>query len=197
MNSKIFGIGLSKTGTSSLSAALEILGYRSVHFPISMAEIEDNDAASDISVSYRFEELDRLYPGSKFILTIRDLNQWLESCENHFGRKVNLGEIHPKLREFLETHRLLNYGTISYDTVLFQVAYQRHIQQVQNYFSYRPQDLLIMNIASGEKWERLCTFLGHSIPEQEFPQENIACISLDERFRDMIIRLESIPQLVV
>lgn len=34
--SKIFGIGLSRTGTSSLNEALEILRFRSVHFPIIM-----------------------------------------------------------------------------------------------------------------------------------------------------------------
>ena len=31
---KVFCIGLSKTGTTSLSKALEILGYRSIHTPI-------------------------------------------------------------------------------------------------------------------------------------------------------------------
>lgn len=30
--SKIFGIGLSRTGTRSLSYALKILGYKSVHY---------------------------------------------------------------------------------------------------------------------------------------------------------------------
>ncbi len=195
MSAKIFGIGLSKTGTSSLHAALEILGYRSIHFPISREEIHAHDASSDISVSCQFKQLDKLYPGSKFILTTRDLNQWLQSCEHHFGRKVNLGELPAKLREFLMTQRLLNYGTTSYDPVLFQDAYQRHIQHVQNYFAHRHQDLLIMNISSGEGWERLCHFLEHSIPEQPFPQENVACGALEERFRDMTIRLESVPQL--
>ena len=33
---KIFGIGLSRTGTSSLNEALEMIGYRSIHFPIIM-----------------------------------------------------------------------------------------------------------------------------------------------------------------
>lgn len=33
---KVFGIGLSRTGTSSLNEALKILGYNSVHFPIIM-----------------------------------------------------------------------------------------------------------------------------------------------------------------
>lgn len=195
MSAKIFGIGLSKTGTSSLHQALEILGYRSIHFPISMEEIHRYDAASDISVSYRFKELDLLYPGSKFILTLRDLNKWLNSCENHFGRQVNLAELPLKLQEFLRTNRLLNYGTVSYDRVLFKQAYQRHIQNVQHYFAHRPQDLLIMNISSGEGWERLCPFLKLPIPDRAFPQENVACGSLNQRFRDMTIRLESIHQL--
>lgn len=193
MIAKIFGIGLSKTGTSSLDGALKILGYKSIHFPISMEEIDRYEASCDISVSYRFKELDRLYPGSKFILTIRDLNQWLDSCENHFGKKVNLSDLPPKLSEFLRINRLLNYGTVSYHRVLFQEAYQRHIQDVKNYFNQRPQDLLIMNISSEEGWERLCHFVERPIPEKPFPQENVACGSLEERFRDMTIRLESIP----
>ncbi len=192
MNAKIFGIGLSKTGTSSLHTALEILGYRSVHFPISMGEIEHHDAASDISISYRFKELDLLYPNSKFILTTRELNQWLDSCENHFYRQVNLSELPPRLRDFLCANRLLNYGTTSYNRSIFEEAYQRHIQDVKDYFTHRLQDLLIMNIEEG--WDRLCPFLGRSIPDQAFPQENVACESLDERFRDMIRRLESITE---
>lgn len=35
---KVFGIGLSKTGTKSLGRALEILGLRTEHFPIDMLE---------------------------------------------------------------------------------------------------------------------------------------------------------------
>ena len=32
-NQKIFGIGLSKTGTTSLTQALQILGYQALHYP--------------------------------------------------------------------------------------------------------------------------------------------------------------------
>lgn len=196
MSAKVFGIGLSKTGTSSLSNALEILGYRSIHFPVSMAEIDSHDASSDISVSYRFSELDRLYPGSKFILTIRDLNQWLESCRKHFAIKVDLHTLSPALSQFLQTQRLLNYGTVNYDPMLFQAAYENHIKYVQDYFVSRPQDLLIMDISGGEGWERLCPFLGCPIPQVKFPQENVDCQYLEDRFKSMTIRLESISQTV-
>ena len=53
-NAKIFGIGLSKTGTSSLSEALEILGYSTVHFPSTLSEIAYYDAATDSTVARRF-----------------------------------------------------------------------------------------------------------------------------------------------
>ena len=43
---KILGIGLSRTGTTSLTRALEILGLRAVHFPRRLREIRRHDAAT-------------------------------------------------------------------------------------------------------------------------------------------------------
>jgi len=171
---KIFGIGLYKTGTTSLHVALEILGYNSVHCPVTGEEFDGYDAANDITVASRFEEWDKLYPGSKFILTLRDLNQWLGSCKDHFGRRFNPNKFSPKVREFYLEQILKTYGTAVYDPVLLQEAYQRHIQHVQNYFAHRPQDLLIMNIPNGDGWDRFSPFLKHSIPNQPFPHENVA-----------------------
>ena len=190
MSAKIFGIGLPKTGTSSLHAALEILGYRSVHYPVTRSEIESHDAANDISVACRFEQLDKLYPGSKFILTVRDLNKWLQSCEHHFGQKVNPSELSPYLREFLLAQRLLAFGATNYDPILFTQAYQRHIQHVQNYFAHRQQELLIMNISSGEGWDMLCPFVGHPLPDKPFPQKNVAGEALAMMFQEMTAKLE-------
>jgi hypothetical protein len=66
---KVFGIGLSKTGTTSLSAALAILGYRSKHFPKD-EDFARYDAFSDITVAMKFKTLDRFFPGSQFIYTV-------------------------------------------------------------------------------------------------------------------------------
>jgi hypothetical protein len=102
---KIFCIGLNKTGTSSLHQALQTLGFRSLHLggpevPVGIKRATDEgrglveylgdyDAFSDIwRLSERFELLDRQYPGSKFILTIRDLDGWLESRRQHVQRNV-------------------------------------------------------------------------------------------------------------
>lgn len=169
---KIFGIGLSRTGTTSLHYALMSLGYSSVHMPINMAEIDSHDAASDTGVSYMFEELDRLYPGSKFILTVRNLENWLESCDFHFNHRITPEKLSPTHTEFLTKVRMKLYGTVYYQPVLFKEAYQRHMQRVENYFAHRTQDLLILNICAGDGWDKVCTFLGDATPNKSFPYVN-------------------------
>ena len=96
--SKVFGIGLSKTGTTSLHAALEILGYRAGTFrhmrdlgldhwfrgDFSPNYLKDLDAVTDLPVATWFRELDIRYPGSKFILTVRPRDSWLQSIKRQF-----------------------------------------------------------------------------------------------------------------
>ena len=177
MKPKIFGIGLPKTGTRSLHTALELLGYHSVHYPVIWEEIDNHEAAAGMSIACQFEELDQLYPGSKYILTVRELNQWLKSCENHYGQRVGPDELSPELRAVILGFMQKAYGTDSYEPSLFQDAYHRHIQHVQNYFVHRPQDLLIMNIGE-DGWEQLCPFIGKPFPDVQFPHQNKKCESL-------------------
>ena len=81
----IFGIGLSRTGTTSLHHAFEILGIRSA--PTSVALLFDPDdevlglyeAFTDNPIPFLYQRLDARFPGSKFILTTRDLDDWLRS----------------------------------------------------------------------------------------------------------------------
>lgn len=174
---KIFGLGLSKTGTSSLCEALRILGYRAVHNPtdddsmlsllsgnLSCRAIEENDAVCDIMFSRHFRELDRLYPRSVFILTVRDREAWHASCARHWmGRSVSLSKL---WNEDLVDFQV--YGTAIYRRALFDDAYDQHYRAVTEYFS-RTDRLLLLNICAGESWERLCSFLGLSVPGVPFP----------------------------
>ena len=100
---KIFCIGLNKTGTISLHQALTTLGFSSLHWggqasrhaverairedkPL-LEYLGDYDAYSDIQrLSVNFELLDRQYPASRFILTTRDVEQWLDSRRRHVLR---------------------------------------------------------------------------------------------------------------
>src|SRR5207237_3908 len=51
---KVFGIGLSRTGTTSLTRALELLGYRAKHYPTAESHFEEYDALTDTPVPVRW-----------------------------------------------------------------------------------------------------------------------------------------------
>lgn len=166
---KIFGIGLSRTGTKSLIFALKELGYYSKHYP-SMLEfyetIDRYDALADIPISCNFEILDKKYPHSKFILTVRDINSWLESCERHL-KITTLSE------KWQWSIRKKCYGTIGWDREKYKKTYYTHYDNVLEYFKNRPNDLLILDILEGEGYEKLCPFLNKTVINPNFPHKNI------------------------
>jgi hypothetical protein len=163
---KIFGIGLSRTGTTSLTFALSQLGLHAHHFPRSREVIDAADAVTDTPVAASFVELDVAYPGSKFILTLRDLPGWLDSCQALWDSSVHLFD------EFTaRIHRQL-YGREDFDRAAFTEAYARHESDVVRHFKERQQSLLRMDICAGDGWELLCPFLGFEQPATPFPHRN-------------------------
>jgi hypothetical protein len=163
---KIFGIGLSRTGTTSLTFALSELGLHTHHFPRTRELIDAADAATDTPVAAWYRELDAAYPGSKYILTLRHLPDWLASCEALWQTSSHLFD------EFTcAIHRQL-YGREDFDRIAFEAAYARHYEHVLSYFAGREQDVLLMDICAGEGWERLCPFLRLEPPSTPFPWRN-------------------------
>jgi hypothetical protein len=172
----VFGVGLSKTGTHSLTGALELLGIPTVHYPSPAlmnegryeAAFEGCRGATDISVSAYFRQLDRAYPGSRFILTLRDVDAWLNSVEDHRRRRAHEDVTTcPKavIREIV-------YGIRGFDRGVFRAAYHEWNDTVRRHFAARPDDLLQIDLTSGEGWETLCPFLGVEIPAQPIPHRN-------------------------
>ena len=83
---KVFGVGMSKTGTTTLGECLEILGFTPhISFePQLKTWLEsggDIERILKVAEKYRaledspwyhvFEQLDQRFPGSKFVLTVR------------------------------------------------------------------------------------------------------------------------------
>jgi hypothetical protein len=161
---KIFGIGLTRTGTTSLTEALKILGYSAVHCPMSYDEIGKYDASTDTPVAARFKFLDLLYPNSKFILTTRDINSWIESAA-YLQRSCD----DPLWK--LETRSIL-WKSLVFDKEKFIQGYHKHHSKVLEYFKSRHTDLLILDLKQSNKWEILCRFLNKSIPSIEYPNLN-------------------------
>lgn len=173
---KVFGIGLSRTGTKSLNTALTVLGYKSAHFPVDDVTYEEmihaqlpfsllkkNDGITDISTIPYFIQLHKIYPKAKFILTVREKEGWLDGCDRHFRNKIP----HTKMAEFL---RSAVYGCIFYNRERFAHVYDEHMKRVLDYFEQYPDALLIMPICDGAGWEPLCEFLNEPIPDVAFPR---------------------------
>ncbi len=166
--SKIFGIGLAKTGTSSLTIALQVLGYKAVHCPHNLSIIPKVDAATDSIIARHYKALDETYPNSKFILTVRDFDEWLVSCEFFFQ---GMEDIVPNNEVRDEVNQKL-YGGRQFHSERFTNAYNDHMKDVADYFADRPQDLLTLDICGGEGWTPLCSFLGHQTRRGAFPWKN-------------------------
>jgi hypothetical protein len=164
---KVFCIGFSKTGTSSLDKALGILGYRNIHWL--HAHIEPStgwieyikktpfDAFSDAPM-YKpglFKELDRIFPNSKFIFTVRDPISLAKSWDNYFSH-VSWGINSPKDRK-----KLIE-------------MYEKHKNDVYSYFKNKSHQVLTFNIVEGDSWYKLCSFLEKPIPKIPFPHKRKA-----------------------
>ena len=182
--SKVFGIGLSKTGTTSLAQALQILGYRTKDnmgvtkyaagdlscLDLSMVEVFD--ALTDTPIPSFYRELDAKFPGSKFILTVRDSPGWLTSCRKQFTQRLAEKQTDAHRRLFVDL-----YGTEVFDEALFANGYERFVKGVNDYFKDRQHDLLAINVTDGEGWDKLCPFLGRPEPDVIFPKANVTRIT--------------------
>ncbi len=177
MSPKIFNIGLNRAGSTSLTEAMRILGYRAAHYKhqgkrlveivvgnIGMGQrpflgLEgDYDVYSDFAGRHFIPLLDQCYPNSKFIVTKRDLESWLDSRE----RKVLKNLSDPDYK----------YAWKKIDRTQWRLEWQMFFREIDQYFHGRESDLLVIDIPSGEGWEKLCPFLGVAIPAVSFPWHN-------------------------
>lgn len=180
---KVFCIGLSKTGTTSLARALEILGYKTRDYlgitryiagdlsSINLDEIDANDAFTDTPIPSFYQQLDARYPGSKFILTTRDMDDWLKSCKKQFTTRM----VARQSEATCQLHTDL-YGCLEFDPEKYATGYTRFVNGVMDYFKDRPQDLLVTDICGGDNWEKLCAFLNKPVPDIPFPVTNVSAI---------------------
>lgn len=183
MKRKLFGIGFPRTGTSSLHQALQMLGYKSLHFAddertaeqIKAADyrldvLDHHDAVSDTPIPAIFAQLDATWPGSKFILTTRNLDSWIRSCRhaafNHPGQRPAPGCV----REY---YRTLLYGAVAFQEDRFAWVYRRHLRDVKAHFSgANRKRLLVLDFTEGDGWTKLCRFLKRPVPSEPFPHQN-------------------------
>lgn len=180
MTGKIVCLGFQKTGTTSLTKALKTLGYDvgAAHTQLNreidwssgtlnadicqmvMDTTQNLDAIQDSPCTFLYKDFDTTFPGSKFILTVRDTGNWLESYRNYFPDGNN------PLRRWM-------YGVdrFSGNEAQYRAVFERQNNEIMRYFSNRPEDFLIFDLAKGDGWLELVTFLGKEYLKP-FPHAN-------------------------
>ncbi len=173
---KVLGIGLNKTGTTTLGTCLKEFGlhhhsWTREGFKLWMENrhdellkiADDYDSFEDFPWALMVEQFDERYPGSKFILTRRkDGATWFKSLCKHADwtgpHEVYLGV----------------YGNeLPYDhEEKFVAFYEDYLVRMRNHFKDRPSDFLEVCWEDGDGWEELCRFLGQDIPSIPFPHAN-------------------------
>lgn len=176
---KVFGIGVIKTGTTSLGRALQMLGYDHTHerrqrllenlrqrrlAPL-VAWAARHDSFEDWPWPFVYEQMATLFPESRFVLTTRKSERaWLESVKRHaaltgptLGREMFFGHAMPFGHEnrYLRVYRAFN-------------------ARVRRYFRRSPERLVEVCWEAGDGWDTLCDFLGREPPNVEFPHLNSA-----------------------
>jgi hypothetical protein len=184
---RVVCVGFNKTGTTTLGRCFEILGITPIAEPrspymdyISLSkeifELNDYDSVLSKAQYFRafqdrpwnigimYQKLDARYPGSKFILTEREPESWWESV-NKWLLKSHKGDT-DRLQRYLHHLKIDRL-----DKDLFIQKYQAHNAAIKHYFVAR-DNLLIMNLAAGDGWGKLCSFLELPVPDKPFPHAN-------------------------
>lgn len=200
MSLKVIGAGFGRTGTLSLQAALEELGFsccyhmqevltHPAHAPVWSAarrgEPVDWDtlfagyqAAVDWPPCAFYSALLCRYPDAKVILTIRDPDKWYESARQtiYYARNAFpawAAWFLPPMRRFT---RMLD-DVVWVGTFLGRFADKEHALAVFDRHNEEvrrtvpPDRLLVYEVSQG--WGPLCAFLGVPVPKDKpFPRLN-------------------------
>ncbi|HCT41986.1 MAG TPA: hypothetical protein DF427_12720 [Moraxellaceae bacterium] len=132
-----------------------------------------------------WKHLDQAFPGSKFILTLRDdAEQWYQSVTRFHGKLFGQNGNTPTaddLRNADYVRKGFMYNTVKvhgtpehdpYNKEIMIAHYERYNRDVIAYFSNRPDDLLIINVAEPGAYQHFVSFLGVQSSATDFPWEN-------------------------
>jgi len=173
---KVIGIGLNRTGTTTLGLCLQNFGYRHTsvneqafsffrqgNMDAVMQMVSMYDSFDDWPWPLVYRQIDQRYPDSRFILTKRATPaKWIESISRLAA-----------LTGPTEFRRVIyGHGVPQGNESDYLAVYNRHNAEVEKYFSDRPDKLLIVCWEKGDGWDELCDFLGLPVPASPFPHVN-------------------------
>ena len=169
---KVIVVGLQKTGLTSMSKALTRLGFkekkiarditaRGGFYSTGELELEDGEFLCDFAPQ-EFRWLHKLHPDAKFILTCRDVIDWLKSLKNYW-------ETHPRAEPQHSALWVAHMGLCGFNEEYHREYYLRHTMQVIDYFA---RDELFIHYTHRDDYGPLCEYLGWPIIDEPWPHEN-------------------------
>jgi len=172
---KVFGIGATKTGTSSFGAAMELLGFhRHLGWSYRLASAYERGDLDPVLAAARkyevfedkpwasgtlYEVLADRFPRARFVLTVRDTAAWSVSHERHYAPGSAIPEI----------LWIPDYAARRDEIV---AEYEQRNAAIRAHFADQPDRLLVIDVTQGDAWATLCPFLGLPIPPEPFPVVN-------------------------
>ncbi|MGV8996954.1 MAG: sulfotransferase family protein [Parvibaculaceae bacterium] len=196
MTLKLIGAGFGRTGTLSLKAALEQIGYGPCHHMLEVfmnqkqapffsaaargekidwdALLGSYNSLVDWPGAHFWRELAIHYPQAKVLLSHRDPEKWYSSFADTI-MKVMVDE--PPEGTPAEAAEVIKMASLIVREKTFSgkldkdhaiAVYKAHNETVKR--TIPPERLLVFDVAEG--WEPLCKFLGVAVPATDFPRTN-------------------------
>ncbi len=192
---QVIGAGFGRTGTLSLKAALEMLGFNPCYHmmevfahpdhipvwddaahgkPVDWKDFfKDYRAAVDWPVCHFWRELGVAFPDAKFLLTERDPESWYKSFSQTIQMVLQIDPAGVSDPMRLAHGKMARYligeltfgGNFEKDHVI--AVYKAHNEAVKRALG---GNLLVYDVKQG--WGPLCEYLGVPVPKDEFPRTN-------------------------
>ncbi len=203
---KLINAGLGRTGTTSLKAALEMLGYAPVfHTTDLFTSPKDIDvweaaikgeradwriffapyAVADWPAGLLYKDIIRAHPEAKVMVSVRDPEGWFESTQGTLKQVRSLNLPIPQVRRakgFLEAGLNTFFEGKVEDKAYMMAFFERHTEAVKAYVG--AENVLVYDVHEG--WGPLSAFLEVGVPERPFPRLNQR-----EGFRELATKLFS------
>jgi hypothetical protein len=189
-STKIFGVGLPRTGTTSFGDACELLGFKrlrwtgNIHGDLTIRThrgdfarlrqtINEYDAFEDMPFCMVYDWLTVNFPDAKFVLTVRkNPEDWLRSLAQHLNQIPN----------WIGTYLL--YGTYQvkgHEQRLTDFYYQ-HIGHITEVMRSRQCNLLTLEMGDEDNMSRLAEFLDRKFDKAaSFPHSNRGSYRADNK----------------
>lgn len=163
----VFGIGLPRTGTSSLRAAMRMFGYNAFEDPFADDKLAAIQEEGPLDVSpwvcssmdymseplwYCIPRLAASYPDALFLNTHREAKAWQVSLEAFSRRPESIGR------------------TLLGDLPARHAQQRREVDELA--LTHEVVDLGVCSESSSELWEKLCSALHAHVPPIPFPYKN-------------------------